>query len=263
MSLDTLAVSKNTKEYRTRKPQYSPYYQCIEDNYEAFERAYDTKYQQKYGFFRPIISKVIYQYLDCGILANGFARVRCPSCKHEYLLAFSCKRRNFCPSCHAKRAASFGEFACLHVLKNVPHRHFVFSIPKIIRIYFLFDRALLKELARIAWEVLSCYYKNAVGKEGTFPAAICSIQTFGDMLGYNPHLHILCADGAFDDSGIFYAAAADLDAASLEPLFRHKILSMLKRKGLITSRVIELICSWRHSGFNVYCGERIYPRFLK
>jgi len=263
MSLDTLAVSKNTKEYRTRKPQYSPYYQCIEDNYEAFERAYDTKYQQKYGFFRPIISKVIYQYLDCGILANGFARVRCPSCKHEYLLAFSCKRRNFCPSCHAKRAASFGEFACLHVLKNVPHRHFVFSIPKIIRIYFLFDRALLKELARIAWEVLSCYYKNAVGKEGTFPAAICSIQTFGDMLGYNPHLHILCADGAFDDSGIFYAAAADLDAASLEPLFRHKILSMLKRKGLITSRVIELICSWRHSGFNVYCGERIYPRFTQ
>jgi hypothetical protein len=47
---------------------------------------------QKYGFLRPIISKVIYQYLDCGILANVFARVRCPSCKYEYLLAFSCYR---------------------------------------------------------------------------------------------------------------------------------------------------------------------------
>ena len=111
----------------------------------------------------------------------------------------------------------------------------------------------------MAWEVLSCYYKNASGKENTFPAAICSIQTFGDMLRFNPHLHILCADGGFGNSGIFYAAAADLDAGILEPLFRHKILSMLKRRGFIGERVIELVSSWRHSGFNVYCGERIYP----
>ena len=156
--------------------------------------------------------------------------------------------------------AAFGEFACLNVLKNVPHRHFVFSIPKIIRIYFLFDRTLLKELARIAWEVLSAYYKNAAGKNGAAPAAICSIQTFGDMLGYNPHLHILVADGGFNDNGTFYAAAADLDASMIEPLFRHKILAMLKKKGLIGERVIELISSWRHSGFNVYCTDRIYPK---
>jgi len=161
---------------------------------------------------------------------------------------------------NAKRVAAFGEFACLNVLKNVPHRHFVFSIPKIIRIYFLFDRTLLKELARIAWEVLSAYYKNAAGKNGVAPAAICSIQTFGDMLGFNPHLHILAADGGFNDNGTFYAAAADLNASILEPLFRHKILAMLKKKGLIGERVIELISSWRHSGFNVYCTDRIYPR---
>ncbi|MHB1335963.1 MAG: hypothetical protein ACYCXQ_08380 [Candidatus Humimicrobiaceae bacterium] len=77
MSVNTLAVSKNTQEYRCRKPQYSPYYQCIEDNYEAFERSYDAKYQEKFGYFRPVISNVIYQYLDCGILHNGFARVKC------------------------------------------------------------------------------------------------------------------------------------------------------------------------------------------
>nr|MBC8362431.1 transposase zinc-binding domain-containing protein [Candidatus Desulfatibia profunda] len=46
---------------------------------------------------------MIYRYLDCGILHNGFARVRCEDCGHEYLLAFSCKRRHFCPSCHQKR----------------------------------------------------------------------------------------------------------------------------------------------------------------
>ena len=54
-------------------------------------------------------------------------------------------------------------------------------------------------------------------------------------------------------------AAANLDATSLEPLFRHKILSMLQKKGLIGERVIELISNWRHSGFNVYSSVRIYP----
>ena len=62
------------------------------------------------------------------------------------------------------------------MLKNVPHRHFVFSIPKIIRIYFLFDRTLLKELTRIAWDVLGLYYKNAVKEFAVldFIASICS-----------------------------------------------------------------------------------------
>jgi hypothetical protein len=35
----------------------------------------------------------------------GFARIRCDACAHEYLLAFSCEARSFCPSCHAKRLA--------------------------------------------------------------------------------------------------------------------------------------------------------------
>jgi hypothetical protein len=38
------------------------------------------------------------------VLAHGFARVRCESCKDELLVAFSCKGRGVCPSCNAKRA---------------------------------------------------------------------------------------------------------------------------------------------------------------
>ena len=43
--------------------------------------------------------------LDCGLYENGFARIRCPECAEEYLLAFSCKTRELCPSCSAKRSA--------------------------------------------------------------------------------------------------------------------------------------------------------------
>ncbi len=39
------------------------------------------------------IGSTIMAFLKCGILANGFLRVRCDECHHEKLVAFSCKRR--------------------------------------------------------------------------------------------------------------------------------------------------------------------------
>jgi DNA-directed RNA polymerase subunit RPC12/RpoP len=36
------------------------------------------------------------------LFENGFARVRCPDCREEFLLAFSCKTRELCPSCAAE-----------------------------------------------------------------------------------------------------------------------------------------------------------------
>ena len=87
----------------------SQYYQCVEDHFETLEQVHDEQFARQYGFFRPYVRRVIYRYLDCGILHNGFARVKCSDCGHEFLLAFSCKRRHFCPSCHQKRVVEFGE----------------------------------------------------------------------------------------------------------------------------------------------------------
>ena len=42
-------------------------------------------------------------YLQCGRLEHGFLRLRCDTCHAEHLLAFSCKRRGFCPSCGARQ----------------------------------------------------------------------------------------------------------------------------------------------------------------
>ena len=34
---------------------------------------------------------------------------------------------------------------------------------------------------------------------------------------------------------------------------------MLLSKGKITEDLVNMLMSWRHSGFNVYCGPRIQP----
>ena len=215
----------------------------------------------------------IYRYLDCGDPRNGFARVRCKDCGHEYLLAFSCKRRHFCPSCHQKRVVEFGEWLCQEVIKAVPHRHFIFSIPKILRRYFLFDRKLLSELSRCAWESLKEFFQEATPEEDAVPGATVAIQSFGDFLGFNPHLHILGTDGCFYGGGMFRPALARLivlqadnhmfgspndlllmnlitrfgpgvaprfDTKPLEEIFRHKIFKMLLSKGKITQDLVSM-----------------------
>lgn len=192
--------------YRPRNPQNSAYYRCVEDHFGTFEQVYDDRFEKQYGFFRPYVRKVIYRFLDCGILQSGFARVRCGDCDHEFLLAFSCKRRHFCPSCHQKRVVEFGEWLCQEVIKAVPHRHLIFSIPKILRRYFLFDRRLLSELSRCAWESLKVFFQEAVPEEGSVPGAVVAIQSFGDFLGFNPHCYILATDGCFYGNGMFRVA---------------------------------------------------------
>jgi hypothetical protein len=47
------------------------------------------------------------RFLDCGLLEHGFARVRGGHCGAEFLVAFRCKGRHFCPSCHARRLAEW------------------------------------------------------------------------------------------------------------------------------------------------------------
>jgi len=203
-------------------------------------------------------SERFYRYLDCGDPHNGFARVKCDNCGHEYLLAFSCKRRHFCPSCHQKRVVEFGEWLCEEVIKAVPHRHFIFSIPKILRRYFLYDRSLLSDLSRYGWESLKAFSQEAVPEEDAVPGAVVAIQSFGDFLGFNPHLHILCTDGCFYANGMF-RVAPHFETRGIEEIFRHNVFKMLLSKGIITQDLVNMLLSWRHSGFNVYCGPRIQP----
>ena len=59
--------------YHPRNPHDSAYYRCVEDHFETFEQVYEDRFARQYGFFRPYVKQVIYRYLDCGDLHNGFA----------------------------------------------------------------------------------------------------------------------------------------------------------------------------------------------
>jgi len=56
-------------------------------------------------------------YLGCGRLEHGFLRVCCGPGHAERLVAFSCKRRGFCPSCGARRMADSAALLILTVFR--------------------------------------------------------------------------------------------------------------------------------------------------
>jgi hypothetical protein len=90
--------------YRPRRARDSPLYRLAETHHETFKQVYDERFAQHYGPWRAVVERTLFAFLDCGIEERGFARVRCAACGREFRVALSCKRRLFCPSCHAPRA---------------------------------------------------------------------------------------------------------------------------------------------------------------
>jgi len=77
-------------------------------------------------------------------------------------------------------------------------------------------------------------------------------------LWLNPHAHVIATDGCFYGNGSFMVFPAP-SPKDIENLFRHEVFKMLKAEGKINDTVIENMLSWHHSGFNVYCGDAIWP----
>ena len=220
-------------------------------HFGEFEAAYPTRYQEQYGFYRPVIGRVVEKFLTCGDLTKGFARVRCDTCRHEYLLAFSCKGRYFCPSCHQKRVLQFGTWVTDEVLAPVPHRQYVFTVPKMLRIYFRKDRRLLGKLSQCAADALKTLFRAACKDSRAVPGIIIVIQTYGDLVKFHPHLHALVTDGIFTPTG-WFVAFPKIDLYALEHLFRHRVLGLLLRERRIDGAVIRKLLGWRHSGFSLH-----------
>ena len=242
--------------YRPRRPKTSPLWQCLSRHFTAFLAGYEERYQSRYGFLRPVIPEVVNKFLDCGDLEHGFARVRCDHCKHEYLLAFSCKGRWFCPSCHQKKVQLFGALLTETILFPVPHRHFTLGIPKMLRPYFRFDRDLLKEFCHLAHECLLAYMRITLHLPEGHPGIVMSIHTFGEYMDFHPHLHALVADGLFTRDGLFHV----MPTASLKPLeelLRARMITFLVAKGLLPPDRARMLRGWVHSGFHVHRSRRV------
>ena len=118
--------------YRPRRPTTTPLYPVVQHHLETFLAQATQADPMGYGV-PSWVEKDLRAYLRCGILAHGFARLRCEDCGHERLLAYSCKGRGICPSCNTRRMAEVAAHITDHVLPHLPARQWVLSLPKRLR----------------------------------------------------------------------------------------------------------------------------------
>lgn len=236
--------------YRPRDPQASDLWRLLDEHFDSFQQVYDQRYQAKYGFWRPIVEQSVAAFLKCGDLQAGFARVRCRDCKHEMFVAFSCKQRCTCPSCHQKRTLLTALHVAGEVCSPVAHRQVVLTIPKRLRIHTRFDRQLLGKLSSCAWTCLKAEAQRLLGGEDVVPGMIAAIQTHGQLLHWHPHIHVLITCGAFTPEGDFLELP-EFDMERLLVAWQEAVFELYLAEEKIEPEVVENMRSWEHSGFSV------------
>ena len=168
---------------------------------------------------------------------------------------FSCKGFYLCPSCSRKRTILFAEHLTKEVLLSLPHRQFVFTVPKALRPFFRHDRRLFADVSRLIYRIIDQFYAEAAGRP-LLTGIVNAHQTFGDVLRWNPHFHAIVLEGGFDEEGtFFYIPFSGLQ--SMVEVFRRRVIKLLVERELLSEDFARNLLSWKHSGFSVDNSVRI------
>ena len=233
---DAVAGTARAGGYARHRPEQTLLYQLVEQYYPAFvahqaarERALPAHVVREFE-----------DYLKCGRLEHGFLRVRCADCHAERLVAFSCKRRGFCPSCGARRMAEGAALLVDEVLPREPLRQWVLSVPFALRYLFATDPAVMGQVLGIVTRAIASHLIKAAGYHHATAqtGAVTLIQRFGSALNLNLHFHRLFLDGIYvtTGEGLIFRRAPPPSMAALEKLVRvisERVGRALERQGLL------------------------------
>jgi len=190
------AVAGNQIHYERHRPEQTILYQLVQEHIETFF----AQVEMKTGSGLPDFVKDEFDaFLECGILAHGFLRLRCADCAHEKLVAFSCKRRGFCPSCGGRRMAQTAAHLVDHIIPRVPVRQWVLSLPIPLRYLLAAHPHLLTPVLQVIHRAISTFLIKRAGlkRSEAQTGAITLIQRFGSAANLNIHLHCLVLDGVY------------------------------------------------------------------
>jgi hypothetical protein len=265
--MDAAAVKRvvpSPQCYQRRRPEKTLWYRTVQTHFETW-----LALSTGHGDESPpaYIEQAFRRYLDCGILANGFARAHCDECGHDFLIAFSCKGRGVCPSCNTRRMAETAAHLTDHVFPRLPVRQWVLSVPKRLRYFLQRDTALQGAVLRILLRAVERRLReHSPGCDRTARiGAIAFIHRFGSSLNEHTHFHCCIVDGVFQPAanigdttdaadavaGVDFHAATGLDAAALAKVqaqVRQRILRAFVRRGLIDKGDRDEMMSWEHGG---------------
>lgn len=223
--------------YQRHRPEQTLLYQIVEQHYPAFTAHLAERGKELPGY----VQREFEDYLKCGRLEHGFLRVRCESCHVEHLVAFSCKRRGFCPSCGARRMAESAALLVDEVFPEQPVRQWVLSFPFQLRFLFASRPETMSRVLGIVYRCIATQLIKQVGfsRKNARTGAVILIQRFGSALNLNVHFHMLFLDGVYverpDGSLLFrwVKAPTSAELTRLAHTIAHRVGRFLERQGLL------------------------------
>ena len=171
--------------YEPRDPSRTVLSNVMADHLETFLASLDADPGAK--GLPAYVEREFYDYLPCGILAHGFLRLGCDTCKKERLLAFSGKRRGFCPSWAGRRMAQTAAHLVECVIPWVPTQPWVVSVPMPLRYWMAASQDLTAQVHMIIRTTIGQYDVNQAVTRGSErqksqPGSVTCIQRFGSAL---------------------------------------------------------------------------------
>lgn len=169
----------------------------------------------------------------CRTAALGGHVDGCPECGRRQISYNSCRNRH-CPKCQAAAKAKWLEKR-LDELLPVEYFHVVFTVPEqIARIGLQNKRLLYDTLFQATAKTLRTIAADPkhLGAKIGFLAVL---HTWGQALGFHPHLHCIVPGGGFDPGGTRWIACRPgflLPVRVLSRYFRRVFLEALQRAHL-------------------------------
>ena len=244
----TPSLAPAPSSYVPRDPSQTVLYRVVADHLETFLASLDADPDAK--GLPAYVEREFYDYLQCGILAHGFLRLGCDTCKHDMLLAFSCKRRGFCPSCAGRRMAETAAHLVERVIPWVPTRQWVVSVPVPLRYWMAASQELTAKIHTIIRTTIGQYYVHqavtrGVPRDQVQPGSVTFIQRFGSAINLNLHFHCIFLEGVYLDRSdqdrkprfVTGEAPSNTDIAAVVQKISRRVIRMLRRLGYLEAGI--------------------------
>jgi hypothetical protein len=153
----------------------------------------DTQAYWDHGGTRPAVRENLWKTMYCGTPALG-AEVY--ASETERLLVFHTCKSRACPSC-GYRATEWWQEELKALLPDVSYVGINFTMPSQFWPILQQNRHLLNDLPVIGASAIQRWVES---KFGVRVLLIVVPQTFGGLLNFNPHLHMLVSAGGFQES---------------------------------------------------------------
>ena len=240
------ASAAATFQYKRHEPEKSLLYRILARDWDTWlaERRADADRSPLPAY----VEQEVEAYFRCGLLQYGFLILSCDDCGERVPVAFSCKKRAFCPSCCAKRMSETAVHLVDNVLPHVPFRQWVTTFPHALRFWMAASRRLTNTVHRLVAARIMHYYLHAAEESGIKdPQAggVTFVQRFGSALNLNVHFHTVAIEGVFSVSGqqpVFHhlRGPTDEELADIVATVANDVIEALRQHGYLPGEGAEV-----------------------